>query len=122
MAELGSIELKLGSLKDEGLKGVLLSIFRTLVKDVRFGRAVDGDPSQNFGGGFFVGTTHAVANTEFSIVHTLGRIPYLIVPVLPLSVVNAKIPRLTVTKAADANRVYLSSPDTSAAFYIYLEG
>jgi hypothetical protein len=43
-------------------------------------------------------------------------------PVLPLDTVNAKIVRLQVSRAADANRIYLKSPDTDAAVYFYLEG
>lgn len=121
MADFGNVSTSLNGL-DEAPKRILTRVFEYILKDIRFGRVVDGDPSKNFGGGFFKATTPAVANTEFTVPHTFGRKPYLCMPVLPLDTVGAKIVRLTVTRAADANRIYLSSPDVSAAIFLYLEG
>ena len=122
MSEIGSIETRLGGIADMETRRILVSIFTTLLPDTRFGRAVTNTPSTNMGGGFFTATTPAVANTEFSIEHSFGHAPYLLIPVLPLNSINAKIARLTVTRAADADRVWLSSPDTDAAIVVYLEG
>jgi len=66
-------------------------------------------------------TTHADANTEFSIVHGLGTIPTWIVPVVRLDDVNSQLVPLTVTKASDAMRIYLKSPSTGAAFTVFVE-
>lgn len=98
------------------------SIWRYVLKNVRLGRVVDQEPAENFSAGFFRGTTASVANTEFTIAHNFGRVPYLAIPVLPLNVVNATAPILTVTRAADASRLYLKSATTSATFYVYVEG
>lgn len=122
MADFGNVETMLAGLQDANDRRIFKQVFQYLLKDVRLGRAVDGDPSKNFGGGFFTATTPAVANTEFRIAHTFGRPPYLLIPVVPLHVVNATLSRLTVTRAADSAYVYLSSPDTSVAVYVYLEG
>jgi hypothetical protein len=121
VADFGNINAKLAGLEN-GMRTVLGAIFEYVLKDIRFGRAEDGSPSKNFGGGFFQGVTPGVANTEFNIVHTFGRKPYLLVPVLPLDAVNAKVVRLQVSRAADSSRIYLKSPDTDATFRVYVEG
>lgn len=122
MADFGFTQNMLAAVGDSKLRKILESVFRYVLKDIRFGRGVDGEPAVNMGGGFFDATTPSVANTEFSISHTFGRTPYLLIPVLPLNQVNAKIVRLQVSRAADASRVYLKSPDTDAAVFVYLEG
>lgn len=67
------------------------------------------------------GVTHQTAGQEFTIAHGMGRQPVLIIPTLDLSVVNATMPQLTVSRAADVNRLYFTSPSTSAAFTIFVE-
>jgi len=121
MADYANVESKLNSLEDT-LRRVFKDIFQYVLKDLRFGRAIHGDPSKNFGGGFFQGVTPGVANTEFSIQHTFGRVPYLAFQVIPLDAVNSKIVRLQNAKAADSSRVYLKSPDTDSTFMLYVEG
>lgn len=115
-----------GELKglDTNTRAVLTRIFRTILKDVRFGHPSGSqpDPSVNFGGGFFEAVTPAVANTPFTIAHDFGRTPYLVVPVLPLDAVGASIARLVVTQPADASRIYLKSPDTNAPITLFIEG
>ena len=122
MANFGQIETMLNGLEEPQQKTVFKRVFEYLLANLRFGRADDGEAAVNFGGGFFQGKTDAVANTEFTIAHTFGRAPYLLMPVLPLNVIGAQVVRLKVTKAADSTRIYLSSPDTSATFRVYLEG
>jgi len=67
------------------------------------------------------GTTSSSANTEFSIQHGMDHIPQKAVPFLDFNNINSAMPVLTVTKAADANRIYLSSPSTGVSFSLYLE-
>ena len=78
--------------------------------------------AENLQAVFLQGTTPAAANTAFSIEHGLGTTPYLLIPVLDLQSVSSSIVRLTVAAAPDARRVYLKSPDTSAAFGVLVEG
>ncbi len=77
--------------------------------------------SENLSGHFFEATTPSTANTEFSIDHGLGTTPRMALSVLPLNVVNAQTVNLTVTRVADAQRLYLSSPSTAATMYVYVE-
>lgn len=122
MADFGNVNTYLNGISDDALKRILASVFEYVLRDMRFGRATAGEASKNFGGGFFQTKTPSVANTEFSVVHTFGRKPYLVIPVLPLDAIGAKIVRLEVSRAADANRVYLKSPDTDASVVLYIEG
>ena len=127
MATIGNVEATLSAIPDAALQRVLKLVFRYVLKDIRFGRAtaplsLTQAPSENHGGGFFTGTTSGTANREFAIAHSLGRIPYLCIPILPLDQKNAAVARLTVSQAADATNVYLKSPDTSQPIYLYIEG
>ncbi len=67
------------------------------------------------------GTTHATAQTEFSVKHGLSYAPSLLMPILDLSVVNSQTVPLTVSRAADAERIYLKSSSTTASFVVLLE-
>ena len=121
MADASTAETMLLGL-DTSIYRVLKAVFDYVLKDIRFGRPDNQTACKNFGGGFFQGTTHATANAEFSIVHNFGRVPYLAMPVLPLDTANSGTVRVYVSKAADANRVYLYSPDQSKSFMLYIEG
>ena len=121
MADTATVQTYLNAL-DEATRRIFNTVFDYVLKDIRFGRATDGEVSKNFGGGFFKGTTPGTANQEFTILHTFGRKPYLGIPVLPFDQTGAKIVRLEITRPADASRVYLRSPDTDSSFFLYLEG
>lgn len=122
MADLSSLLSKVNGL-DAAAKKAWTAVLTDLVPDIRFGhpKGEQPDPCKNMGGGFFQGTTHATPNTEFSIAHNLGRVPYWLMPGLPLDQINSQIVPLKVTKAADNKRVYLSSSVASAAITVYLE-
>jgi hypothetical protein len=120
MATPGTVQTLLGGLPTD-TKRVLQAVFDFVLRSGRFGQPGHQMPTENVGRAFVEGTTHAVAGTEFSIVHGLEVAPYLAVPVLPLQSVNARIVPLTVTQAADARRIYLSSSEESAAFTLLVE-
>lgn len=122
MADQGYVENLLSGLNDREMRRVFSAVFRYILKDIRLGRAEDGEPSVNCGGGFFEFTTPAVANEEFAIEHSFGRPPYLLIPVLPLDQVGSTIIPLRVERAADSSKVYLSSSETGQPGFIYLEG
>lgn len=67
-------------------------------------------------------TTASVANAEFSIKHGLGMAPTTLIPVLDLTAEGAQLVPLSVSRVADAERVYLTSASTGAVFVAYLEG
>lgn len=121
MATASYVESQLGGV-DAALKRALKAIFDYVLSNLRFGPVETNTRSENFTGRFYVGVTHATPNTEFSVKHELQVKPYLVIPVLDLTAVNSVLPQLTVSKAADAERVYLKSPVASATFAIYVEG
>lgn len=101
--------------------GVLARAFRAALQ----GALVFGRPlgqSVNHRLVFLEGTTHATANTEFSIQHGLNRIPYALhLQSLPLDVTGVSMVPLTVTRVADAERVYLSSSVEGATIRVAVE-
>jgi len=66
-------------------------------------------------------TTPSTPDEEFSIVHNIGSIPYNLIPCLPLDTVGAQMVDLTVTRAADIARVYLSSSVADAPITVFVE-
>lgn len=123
MADLGFVQREINTLPAE-LRPVFTRIFTAILKDIRIGHPVGSqpDPMVNLGGGFFHGTTASIANAEFTIPHGFGRTPYLAWNVLRLDAVNSTLVPLTVTRAADDKRLYLSSSVTGAAVSLAVEG
>ncbi len=121
MATASYVESQLGGV-EAVLKRALKSIFDYVLSNLRFGPVEANTRTENFTGRFYQGTTHATPNTEFSVKHELQVAPYLLIPVLDLTAVNSVMPKLTVTKAADRERVYLKSDVASATIKFYLEG
>lgn len=117
MADKGLVNLSINALP-EPLRQPLSKAFEHTLDSYRLG----GDAkATNFSWFRFESTTASVANTEFSIEHALNQTPSRVIPVLDLTLVNSRLVPLTVTRAPDARRVYLSSPTTSAAIVVYLE-
>ena len=102
------------------MKKTFTNVFTYLVPNLRFGPIEHQTKAENFIG-FYVNSTTAASTGEFSVLHGMGRTPYLLKPVLPLDVVGAAIVPLEVSRAADAQRVYLKSTSTSAPISLYLE-
>lgn len=123
MADLGFIESEIKALPVE-LRPTFLRIFRGFLKDIRFGHPTGSaaDPMVNMAGGFFHGTTPATPGTEFTIAHGFGRVPYLAVPILRLDSVGSSIVSLTVARAADDKRLYLTSTEASVPISLAVEG
>jgi hypothetical protein len=122
MADKGAILAILQGLPEEQGRRIHKALYERWMSDLKFGRAIPGDPAINFGGGFFSATTHATPDQMFMVPHSITRVPYLLIPMLPVNVVGAKLVELTTARAADTLNVYLSSPVASAPIYFYLEG
>ena len=120
MANKGLVNAILNNLED-GVKRILSPAFEYVLDSLRFGHPDPGTRAENFSIYFFTATTPSTANTEFSIRHGLNVTPQNLMPFLPLDVVGASIVPLTVTRAADGQRVYLRSASTSAVIYVGLE-
>lgn len=87
---------------------------------------IDADAAQtkttNFSGRYVKVTTSGTANQEVAVAHGLGRIPNVIWQVTSPRVVNSRfIGDLTISRAADENRVYLTSASTGVTQWLYLE-
>lgn len=123
MSDLGYIETEVKSLP-VALQPTFLRIFRAILKDLRVGHPTGDtrDPTLNMGGAFLHGTTPATPGDEFTIAHGFGRTPYLAIPVLPLDVVGASVVSLTVSRAADDKRVYLTSTIANVPVTLWVEG
>lgn len=121
MASIGFVESLIGGLAAD-VKRPLLEAFRYILPNARFGPVEHQAKAESFQG-YYLSSTSATSTSEFSVVHGLGRTPYLCVPVLPLDLVGARTIPLTVTRAADGSRVYLKTEagSTSAPFSIYVE-
>ena len=104
------------------VKVPMLNIIREGFKQLRFGAPDDAAAAcENFAGKLVPMTTAAVANNEVAVAHGLGRTPRLAFPVLALDTVNATLPVLTVTRAADSTYLYVKSATTSASLWLYTE-
>ncbi len=114
MANPAYIESLAGAL-DPPVKLAFKRCFEYVLANLRFGPVVHQSRAVNHQAYYLSSTTPAVADTEFSIAHGLGRTPYVLLPVLGLDAVNSQIVPLTVSRAADDTRIYLKSSSTSAA-------
>lgn len=117
MAVKGQTDLLLNTLEPK-IRGPIQQAFQYVLDNLRIGT---GNRAENFQWYPFTSTTASVANTEFSVEHGLNQIPTKLIPFVDVSGVNSQMVTLTVSRAADARRVYLKSPSTSAVFSFLLE-
>ncbi len=117
MAATGYVAQILNAL-DADVRKVLTQAFDYVMRENSLGEATK---AENFAWYRITGVTSTSANTEFSVVHGMSAAPAKLIPYLDLSVVNAQLPELTVSRAPDARRVYLKSPSVGATFQAYLE-
>ena len=117
MASKGFINALLNGLPGE-VRKVLNPAFEHVMDTWRLGTA---DKAANAAWYRFSLTTSSAAGTEFSIEHGLNQIPTLLIPVLPLDSTGVSMVPLTVSRAADGRRVYLTSTSTSAERTVFLE-
>jgi hypothetical protein len=117
MANIALVESFLAAL-DPDLRRALVETFRYTLSDYRLG---GGQKATNFGWFPYTAVTSSVAGTEFSVAHGQGVVPHWLIPVLELTAVGSQLVPLTVTRAPDASRVYLSSASTSATVRFLLE-
>lgn len=120
MASKGYTETLLNSLPD-AVKNAITQAFRYVLDNLAIGLPDSGKRATNFRWYRFDAVTSSVANTEFSIHHGQGSLPLLCFPVAFLDSSGGQMVRVKVTRAADAQRIYLSSPDTGASLSVMVE-
>lgn len=120
MASKGYVESQLNRLESK-TRNVLTQVFTHVLDTMQIGGLGHQEKAINFKWIRLDSTTAAVANEEFTIAHGAGQVPLYVIPLMPLDSSGAWLPRLKVTRAADASRIYLSSPDTGAPFTVLME-
>lgn len=121
MASQGYIDSLLSGLSPD-VRRIVQKALEHLASSLKFGQPEHRTKARNFGGAFLTTTTPGVANAEFVLPHGLANAPYLLIPVLPVGEAGAKVVNLTVTRAADARFLYLSSPEVDTVVWVYVEG
>lgn len=120
MAALGGLEALVGGL-EERTKKALIELIRAAFPFLRFG-PVDTPKAENFQG-YKITSTTASDTAEFSVLHGLGRQPYLMIPIADVTSSGVALVPLTVTRASDAMRLYVKTEtgSTSKVFQLYVE-
>lgn len=117
MASIGYVRSILNQL-EASLKKALDPVFEHVLSDLLLGSATK---AANFRWVQVSSTTHADAGTEFSVLHGLGTVPTWIIPAVRLDQVNSQVVPLTVSRAPDEARIYLTSSSTGAVFTMWVE-
>lgn len=120
MSSKGYVESLLNALPD-GTKNPVVQAFRHVLDNGAIGLPDDTKRATNFRWYRFDTVTSSIANTEFSIHHGQGAVPLVCWPVLFLDSSGGQVVRLRVTRPADVQRMYFSSPDTGAVISILAE-
>jgi hypothetical protein len=120
MAKSSFVDTLTGGL-DASVRRALRAVSDYYFNNLRLGVPEDATRAENFQMYCFSATTPATAGTEFSISHGCQTPPVSLIPVLNLAHVGEQIVPLTVTRAADTSRVYLSSTSTNAPIRVWVE-
>jgi len=118
MADRGYIKSLINGISDETTRRNLTLAFDEVLQNFSVGAVADMQRAVNGQTYFFQGTTSSVANTEFSIRHGQGQAPLWIRAIAPVDSSGVTLPTLKVTRAADVQRLYLSSPSTNATVFV----
>lgn len=110
MASIGYVKTLLNRLPADQ-RPIWEAIVDEIMRQARIG---DSDKAQNFAWFATEFTTHGTANTEFSVEHGMGSPPSRFIPSVKLDVSGAQLVPLTVSRTADARRVYFRSSSTGA--------
>lgn len=121
MADIGFLRQRAKSIPDDTTRRAVLDIVETLATQTSLGAPDHQKKATNFQAFYLEGTTSTTADQEFSMVHGLKRTPVVVLQVLNPQSVDARMVRLKTTRAADTNRIYLSSPDAGAAITVLVE-
>lgn len=120
MADSSYVKSIVGSLSADVKKALDLA-FTYVLGNLRFGAVEHQTRATNFQAYWLTGVTSSNTLEEFTIAHGMGRTPMVAFPVLPLDQVGAQAVTLQISRAADAQRIYLKSASTSVAFAVLVE-
>ena len=122
MADIGFVRSLLAGIADATTKRILTSVHEHVLGNLRFGDPEHQARAENFQAYFYTSTT-ASDTGEFSVAHGLNVTPNLLIPILDVKQVGASWPTLTISRAADARRVYFKAAagSTNVPFKFLLE-
>lgn len=120
MASKGYVESQLNRL-DTKIRNVFTQVFTHVLDTYQIGGIAHQEKALNFRWVRLDSTTATTANEEFTVAHGAGQMPLYLIPLVPLDSSGVWLPRLKVTRPADASRLYLSSPDTNVQFTVLME-
>ena len=120
MADASYVKSLVGGL-DASIRKAMDQAFTYVLGNLKFGAVEHQTRAANFQAYWLTSTTSSNANEEFSVAHGLGYAPNVVFPVLALDQVGSQIVPLTVSRAADSNRIYLKSSSTSAAIALLVD-
>ncbi len=120
MASFGLIQSALNGLP-ANLRSALTTAFSELANRLSLAPTEDAMKSPNCSAWRFDTTTAATVNGEFIIAHGRGVAPKALIPILPLTATSYQVVPLTQSRAADAERIYLSSPTVNARVSVLVE-
>lgn len=117
MAAPGYIATLINSL-EANMRSVLQTAFEYAMRENALGA---GTKAENFSWFKVTTTTHATANTEFSVLHGMDHAPSKLIPILPLDSTRYQLTDLAVSRVSDSKRIYLKCASTGVQFVAYLE-
>jgi hypothetical protein len=121
VADVGYIKTVIRQIPDETTRRALDTLLTYILGNIRIGVPEHKGRAVNLQAYFQTSTSATTSTGEFSIAHGLGAVPHLAIPVLDLQQPGARLVPLEVSRAADAQRLYLKSTSTSAAFWLLVE-
>jgi len=120
MADASYVKSILGGLQAD-IRKAMDQAFTYVLGNLRFGPVEHQARATNFQAYWLTGVTSSNANEEFTIAHGLGYAPNVVFPVLALNQVGSQSVPLTVSRAADVNRIYLKCSSTGVAVSLLVE-
>jgi hypothetical protein len=117
MASKGKIDVAINALPQE-MRVPLRDAFYHVMDGWKVGNA---DRAENAQWYRLTARTSSVAFQEFAVAHGLGTTPLQVFPVLDLTQIGSQLVNLQVSRAPDAQFLYLRSPSTSAVVTLLVE-
>lgn len=108
MADLGYTLSLIRGIPDERTRSVMEKVLTHILTNIRFGVPEHQVRALNHQC-YWLQSTTASDTSEFSIAHGLMTTPHYAIPVLELDKVGSKAGGVTVSRAADAQRIYLKA-------------
>lgn len=108
MADLSYIKALARSIPDAATRSAFEQAFTYVLGNLRFGVPDHQTRTENHQI-YWLQSTTATDTSTFTIAHGLPTVPHYAIPVLELDRVGSKVGGLTVSRAADNKRIYLTA-------------